>query len=131
MMCASIGGSVPRSTGRPSIFSTGINAQSVANGAQLCNAADSMPGSDGMQLVVRRTSTTRMDGKSTSPWRAVEVGGSGTSTLVAHVSVKSRAGQRIADTGTLTLTVTDRSASAAARAQRVTQRVTVTASIIN
>ena len=84
-----------------------------------------------MQLVVRRTSTTRMDGKSTSPWRAVEVGGTGTSTLVAHVSVKSGAVQRIEDTSTLTLTVTDRSASAAARAQRVTQRVTVTASIIN
>ena len=93
--------------------------------------SDSAPGNDGMQLVVRRTSNTRMEGKSTSPWRAVEVSGVGTSTLFAFVSVKSGAVQRVEDTSSITLTVTDRSSSAAARAQRVTQRVKLTASIIN
>jgi hypothetical protein len=91
---------------------------------------DSVPGNDGMQLVVRRASNTRMEGKSTSPWRAVEVNGTGTSTLVAHVSVKTGAVQHVADTSSLTLTVTDRSSSAAAREQRVTQRVTLTATIV-
>ncbi len=88
---------------------------------------DTVSGEDGVQLVVRRTSSSRVEGKNLSPWRAMEADGNGTATLSAHVSVKSGAVQRIEETSTLTLTVTDRSSPAAVRTQQVTQRVTLTA----
>lgn len=90
---------------------------------------DAETGDDGVQLVVRRTSTSRIEGKATSPWRAVEVSGTGTATVVARVSMRGGAVQRLEETSVLTLTVTDRSTPAVVRTQQVTQRVKLTAGI--
>ncbi len=84
-------------------------------------------GSDGEQLVIRRTSTTRLEGKSTSPWRSVEVIGTGTGTLDARISVLSGAVRRMENATVLTFTVTDRSTPGAVRVQSVVQRVRQTA----
>lgn len=75
------------------------------------------------RLIVKRTSTSRVEGKTTSPWRAVDITGTGSGTLTAHISLLSGAVQRAEATSTLTLTVSDKSSTSALRAQQVTQRV--------
>ncbi|MBL0171589.1 MAG: hypothetical protein IPP90_12810 [Gemmatimonadaceae bacterium] len=91
---------------------------------------DSVRDSGGVHLVIRRTSTTRIEGKTSSPWRAVEVTGTGTGTLDAHVSVVSGAVTRLESASSLTLMVTDRTSSTSVRAQRVLQRVHLTGTVI-
>lgn len=92
--------------------------------------SDSARGDDGLQLVIHRTSTSRVEGKTSSPWRSVEVAGRGTARLEARVSVSSGAVSRLESNGTLTLTVTDRTSPASVRSQDVTQRVKLTATTI-
>ena len=92
---------------------------------------DSANGADGVELVIHRTSTTRIEGKTTSPWRLMEVVGSGSSTLDARVSVRSGALSRFEGTSALTMTVTDRTTPAAMTTQAVTQRVKMTGSAIS
>ncbi len=83
-------------------------------------------GDEGVLLVIRRTSNTRVEGKVSSPWRSVGVTGMGSATLEARVSVQSGAVERVESTSILTLAVTDRTASATVRAQQVIQRVQLT-----
>jgi hypothetical protein len=82
---------------------------------------------DGVHVVVRRISTTRMDGKTTSTWRALDVAGIGTGTVTADVSVVSGVVTRVSGNSSMVLTVTDSSAPIFQRTQQVTQRVTYTA----
>ncbi len=91
---------------------------------------DAVRGDDGVHVVVRRSSRTRVAGKSASPWRSVEVTGSGEATLDARISVTSGAVSRWQSTSSLVLTVTDRTSPAAIHAQHVTQRVTLTGETI-
>lgn len=88
---------------------------------------DTARSSDGVVLVIRRTSTTRLDGKVASPWRALEVTGTGTATLEIRVAVLTGAVRVMEGSSTLTLSVTDKTASTAVRAQQVTQRVSLRA----
>ena len=87
---------------------------------------DSAQGDEGVLLVIRRTSHTRVEGNVSSPWRAVSVTGIGSATLEARVSVQSGAVERVESTSTLTLAVTDRTTPASVRAQQVIQRVQLT-----
>lgn len=82
---------------------------------------------DGIHVTVRRTSATRMEGKTTSSWRLLEVTGVGTGMLTADVAVMSGAVTRVSGNSTMVLTVTDSGAPVAQRTQQVTQRVTYTA----
>lgn len=75
------------------------------------------------RLIVKRTSASRVEGKTTSPWRAVDITGTGTGALTAHISLLSGAVQRAEGTSALTLSVSDKSSTSALRAQQVTQRV--------
>lgn len=81
---------------------------------------------DGNELVVRRTSVTRVEGKTSSPWRAVEISGVGADTLSARISVLTGAVRSVEGKSILTLLVSDRSSTAAVRAQQLTQRVKLT-----
>ena len=86
----------------------------------------------GLLLVIRRTSSSRVEGKFSSPWRSVAVSGGGTATLDVRVSVETGAVERFESTSTLTLSVSDRTSAAAMRTQQVTQRVRLTgAKIVN
>lgn len=82
------------------------------------------------RVVIRRTSTTRLEGKTSTAWRAVEVAGTGTGTLDAEVLVGSGAVQRVTGTSEMLLSVTDNGAPAGFRVQRVIQRVTVTGEVV-
>lgn len=82
---------------------------------------------DGVQVTVRRTSATRMSGKSASAWRPLEIVGIGTGTLTAAIAVSTGAVREVTSTSSLVLTVTDGSAPPGQRVQQVTQRVTFTA----
>ena len=61
------------------------------------------------------------------PWRALEVTGTGTATLEIRVAVLTGAVRAMEGSSTLTLSVTDKTASTAVRAQQVTQRVSLRA----
>lgn len=86
--------------------------------------------SDGLHVIVRRISTTRMTGKTTSSWRALEVVGIGTGTLTADVAVVSGAVTQVSGNSSLVFTVTDSGAPVNQRTQQVTQRVTYTAETV-
>jgi hypothetical protein len=92
---------------------------------------DSARSSDGTLVVIRRTSTTRLEGKTTSPWRALDVTGTGTATLEFRVAVLTGAVRRLEGTSTLTLTVTDKTSPTSLRAQQVTQLVSLTGTAIS
>ena len=74
------------------------------------------------RLELRRTQTTRMEGKLVSPWRTLEVAGSGSATQTVSVDVARGVVQRMNGTSTMTLQMTDRSRSNAPRTQRVVQQ---------
>ncbi len=80
-------------------------------------------------LVVKRTTTTRLEGKLGSAWRALELAGSGTATADVRVDVTTGALVQIDGSGVLTLQLTDRSRPATPRTQRITQRLTTHASV--
>lgn len=84
----------------------------------------------GSMVQVHRASVMRVDGRLASPWRSVDIGGSGTATLDATVSTASGAVQHVTSSSVLLLTVTDRSSPAAVRTQQVTQRVATTANAV-
>lgn len=82
---------------------------------------------DGVHVMIRRTSSTKMSGKSPSAWRPLEIVGTGTGTMVADIATSSGAVARVTSTSSLVLTITDGSAPPASRVQQVTQRVSFTA----
>jgi len=84
-------------------------------------------GSEGVQLLLRRTSASRVSGTSSSPWRSVEVTGTGDGVDDARIVVQTGAVERIEGTSTLTLTVTDRTVPTRVRSQQVVQRIRSTA----
>jgi hypothetical protein len=85
---------------------------------------------DQMILLVRRTSVSRVSGTTSSPWRSVEVTGSGDGSLEARVALSTGAVQRVRGTSTLTLMVTDRTVPTHVRSQQVRQRVTLSVNTI-
>lgn len=85
---------------------------------------------DGIHVTIRRISTTRMTGKTTSSWQALEVVGIGTGTLTADVAVVSGAVTQVSGNSSLVFTVTDSGAPVNQRTQQVTQRVTYTAETV-
>ncbi len=87
---------------------------------------DAERGREGMELVIRRTTVSRVDGKSATAWRSIELSGVGSSTLDARLSIVSGAVQQVQENSTLTLTVIDKSTPTLVRTQQVTQRVTLT-----
>ena len=87
---------------------------------------DAERGRDGMELMIRRTTLSRVEGKTATAWRSIEVSGVGSSALDARLSVFSGAVQRIQESSTLTLTVSDKSTPTLVRTQQVTQRVMLT-----
>jgi len=91
---------------------------------------DTVRQATGVMLVVTRSTQLRVEGKTTSPWRAIEVTGSGQGTLEARVSVLSGAVREVRGTSTLSLQVTDRTTPSAVRSQVVTQRVTTVAQVV-
>jgi hypothetical protein len=91
---------------------------------------DSASGVEGVEVVIQRTSTSHIEGKASSPWRMMEVAGTGSGTLTARVSVRTGAVSRFEGTSALTLTLTDRTSPAAITTQSVTQRVKLTGSAI-
>ena len=88
-------------------------------------------GDDGMLVAIRRTTTSRVDGRITSPWRTVDVVGTGSGLLDIAVSVATGAVRHVQGTSTMTMTMTDRTPPAALRTQQVTQRVAVTGDAIS
>jgi len=93
-------------------------------------ATDAVRGRDGMELSIRRTSVTRVEGKTTSPWRSVDIAGTGSAVLTARVAVNTGVVHMVQSTSTLTLTVNDLSSTSAVRAQQVIQRVTFKGDVI-
>jgi len=87
---------------------------------------DAERGREGMELVIRRSTVSRVDGKSATAWRSIEVSGVGSGSLDARLSTVSGAIQRVQGTSTLTFTVVDKSTPTLMRTQLVTQRVAVT-----
>jgi hypothetical protein len=81
---------------------------------------------EGVELLIRRSTVSRIDGKTATAWRSIEVTGVGSSTLDVRLSTFSGAVQRVQGASTLTLTVMDKSTPTLVRTQRVTQRVTIT-----
>jgi hypothetical protein len=77
-------------------------------------------------VIVRRQSSTRMEGKLTSAWRALELVGTGLGSDEMRVDVASGALLQLEGEGTLTLQLTDRSRGTP-RVQRVVQALTVRA----
>jgi len=75
-------------------------------------------------LHIQRTTSTRLDGKLGSAWRALELTGSGRATESARVDVTTGALLQLDGQGTLTLQLTDRSRPTAPRTQRITQTLT-------
>jgi hypothetical protein len=82
----------------------------------------------GIVVLLRRSTQTRVEGKTASPWRALEVTGSGTGALDIRVSVVSGAVTKVSGNSTLTLTMTERTSTTTLRSQQVIQRVQVTGS---
>ena len=91
---------------------------------------DSARADNSVVLSIRRTTTTTLAGKSASPWRAIDITGTGTATLTFRVAVLSGAVRKLDGSSSLTLTVTDRTSPTALRTQQVTQRVTLSAQAI-
>lgn len=85
---------------------------------------------DQMILLLRRTSVSRVSGTTSSPWRSVEVTGSGDASLDARVALGTGAIQRVRATSTLTLMVTDRTVPTHVRSQQVRQRVTLSVNAV-
>ncbi len=88
-------------------------------------------GDDGLLVAIRRTTTSRVDGRITSPWRSVDVVGTGSGSLDIKVSVATGAVRHVQGTSTMTMTMTDHTPPAARRIQQVTQRVAVTGDAIS
>lgn len=93
--------------------------------------ADSSREAGSMQLVVRRVSQSRLEGKTSTAWRSIDIRGTGDATLEARVAVSTGAVQRVESASTLALTVSDRTSSTALRTQQVTQRVTLRARVVD
>lgn len=91
---------------------------------------DTVRQSAGVLLVITRTSQMRVEGKTTSPWRLIDVNGTGQGTHEARVAVISGAVREVRGTSTLTLQVTDRTTPSSVRSQVVTQRVTTLAQAV-
>ncbi len=83
-------------------------------------------GASGATVTVRRQTSTRMEGKLASAWRALELTGSGTGSDEVRVDATSGALLQLEGEGTLTLQLTDRSRGTP-RMQRVVQQLTVRA----
>lgn len=80
-------------------------------------------------LVISRVTSTRLEGKLGSAWRALELAGSGTETDNARVDVTTGALLLLDGQGTLTLQLTDRSRPNTPRTQRITQQLTTHAEV--
>ncbi len=102
----------------------------VVRTTSVYEVTDSAGSDEGTLLVLTRTNQVRVEGKTTSPWRIVEVTGTGDGTLEARVAVRSGAVREVAGRSTLSLVVTDRTAPTIVRSQTVTQRVTTSAKAI-
>ncbi len=77
-----------------------------------------------MTLYIKRTTSTRLEGKLGSAWRALELTGSGSATDNARVDVTTGALLQLDGQGTLTLQLIDRSRPTTPRTQRITQQLT-------
>lgn len=82
-----------------------------------------------MTLHIKRVTTTRLEGKLGSAWRALELTGTGTGTDDARVDVSTGALMLLDGQGTLTLQLTDRSRPTTPRTQRITQQLTTHAEV--
>jgi hypothetical protein len=82
---------------------------------------------DGAMLQLQRTDSTRLEGKGSSPWRALEVTGSGSGQWSAQLAVRSGVLSQLRGESTLTLRMADRSPSGVGRVEELTQRLRLTA----
>ena len=80
-------------------------------------------------LYITRTTSTRLEGKLGSAWRALELTGSGRATDTARVDVTTGALVQLDGQGMLTLQLTDRSRPTTPRTQRITQQLTTHAEV--
>ena len=98
----------------------------IVRNTNVYTVVESERGREGAELLIHRTTVSRVDGKTATAWRSVEVSGTGSGTLDARVSTFSGAVQRVEGASTLTLTIVDKSTPTLVRTQQVIQRVTVT-----
>lgn len=82
---------------------------------------------DDAVLIVRRESVSRLDGKSGSPFRSLELTGTSTGSQRVEIGAQRGAVERLEGTSTLTLQATERLSGAPPRVQQVTQRVEIRA----
>lgn len=82
---------------------------------------------DDAMLVVRRESVSRIDGKSGSPFRSLELAGTSTGSQRVEIGAQRGTVERLEGTSTLTLQATERLSGAPPRVQQVTQRVEIRA----
>ncbi len=78
---------------------------------------------DDALLVVRRESVSRLDGKSGSPFRSLELTGTSTGSQRVEIGAQRGTVERLEGTSTLTMQATERLSGAPPRVQQVTQRV--------
>ena len=82
---------------------------------------------DGAMLLLQRTDSTRLEGKGSSPWRALEVTGSGSGLWSAQLSVRTGVLSQLRGESTLTLRMADRSPSGVGRVEELRQQLRLTA----
>lgn len=83
-----------------------------------------------MTVLVRRTSTTRLEGAFASAWRTFDLAGTGTGNDEARVDVTTGALLQLDGESTTALQVTDRSRPTSPRVQKLTQTLSVHARAI-
>ncbi len=82
---------------------------------------------DGVQLQLQRTDTTRLEGKGSSPWRALEVTGSGSGQYSAQLTARTGVLSQLRGETTLTLRMADRSPAGVGRVEELRQQLRLTA----
>ena len=82
---------------------------------------------DGVQLQLQRTDTTRLEGKGSSPWRALEVTGSGSGQYSAQLTARTGVLSQLRGETTLTLRMADRSPAGVGRVEELKQQLRLTA----
>jgi hypothetical protein len=87
-------------------------------------------GTSTASLRLKRTTSTRLDGKVTTTWRTLELTGVGTGTDDMRVDALSGAVQSLDGQSVLTVQVSERGRSTATRSQRMTQKSTLHAEML-
>lgn len=82
---------------------------------------------DGANLQLQRTDSTRLEGKGSSPWRALEVTGSGRGQWTAQLAVRTGVLSQLRGESTVTLRLADRSPAGVSRVEEVRQLLRLTA----